>query len=185
MAQTDPPSKRANKRNSGTDHNAPAKPQYTQRVIEKMGEAARLRAAGLTFREIGKKMGHDPSYCRSLVIKALREATYESADIMRTQEGIRLDTLQRAFLLDAMNPEVDIVTRSKAASVLLRIMDRRAKLFGLDAPIEVKVDVSLTKRMNLALTDLENLVIPGDIIDEQPGTPDHSPAQITRAIGDD
>lgn len=54
---------------------------------------------------------------------------------MRAQEGDRLDALQAAVWADAMGGDV------RAVGAVLRIMDARAKLFGLYAPTEVRAEV--------------------------------------------
>ena len=98
-----------------------------------MWQAAQLRAAGLTFREIGDQLDIDPTWARTLILRALEASKYEAADLLRTQEGMRLDTLQRAHWRAALAGDV------KAAAVVLRVMDRRARLFGLDSPVQVEV----------------------------------------------
>jgi hypothetical protein len=55
---------------------------------------------------------------------------------MRTQEGMRLDRLQRAYWPAALGGDVG------AARLVLRVIDRRARLFGLDAPIKVSTEVT-------------------------------------------
>jgi len=98
-----------------------------------MVQAAQLRSAGATFREIGEALGIDGTWARQLVIRALEAAEYEAADLMRTQEGIRLDRLQRANWPAALGGD------TQAGRLVLKIMERRARLFGLDAPAKVEV----------------------------------------------
>lgn len=104
--------------------------------VEKMQQAATLRAAGLSYREIGKQMGIDFTWARELCVKALDEARYEAADMMRTQEGIRLDRLQRSLWPAALAGDV------AAARAVLGVMERRAKLFGLDSPVKVEAELT-------------------------------------------
>lgn len=104
---------------------------------ETMVKAAQLRASGASFREIGKALNIDFTWARDLVIRALEQATYESADVMRTQEGERLNRMQRAVWQQALAGDVP------AVNTVLKIMERRAKLFGLDAPVKVETDISI------------------------------------------
>lgn len=105
-------------------------------TVEKMQQAAQLRAAGLSYREIGKQMNLDFTWVRELVVRALEEAKYEAADVMRTQEGMRLDRLQRSLWPAALSGDV------AAARAVLGVMERRAKLFGLDSPVKVEAELS-------------------------------------------
>lgn len=102
-------------------------------TTETMVKAAQLRSGGATFREIGEALGIDHTWARTLVLRALEAAKYESAELMRVQEGLRLDRLQRAWWPAALNGDV------KAAGIVMRVMDRRARLFGLDAPTQIEV----------------------------------------------
>ena len=126
------------------DRSTPTHPARVKTTTETMWEAARLRSAGLTFRDIGQQLGKDPTWVRTLVLRALKESTYEAADMMRTQEGLRLDLLQRANMRDAIDPNIDPNTRIKAATIIIRVMERRARLFGLDAPVQAQVEVTAT-----------------------------------------
>ena len=120
------------------DRNSPTTPTRVQQTTETMWQAAQLRAAGGTFREIGQALDIDPTWARTLVLRALDASKYEAADLMRTQEGMRLDRLQRAHWANALGGDVN------AAKVVLRCMDRRARLFGLDAPVQAEVELKYT-----------------------------------------
>lgn len=130
-----PPS-RPDGTNHGQSHASATLPARVQTQTETMVQAAHLRASGATYREIGEALGIDHTWARTLVLKALEAATYEAADMMRTQEGQRLDRMQRAVWRDAVSGNV------AAIRTVLQIMDRRSKLFGLDSP--VKVDNTVT-----------------------------------------
>lgn len=99
-----------------------------------MLRAAALRATGASFRHIGEVLSIDPTWARTLVLRALEASAYEAADLMRTQEGQRLDRLQQAIWGQALAGD------TRAVTAVLRIMERRAKLFGLDAPIQVEME---------------------------------------------
>ena len=138
MANDGHPPTRPDGRNAGVSKNTPTAPNRVKQTTETMWKSAQLRSAGATFREIGETLGIDPTWARTLVIRALEASQYEAADLMRTQEGVRLDRLQRAHWAQALGGD------AKASAVVLRCMDRRARLFGLDAPVQAAVEVTVT-----------------------------------------
>lgn len=132
MANDGFPPTRADGRNVRKGHSK-TDPAAVGRTLELMPKAAALRAAGASFRDIGQSLGIDPTWARTLVLKALQEVAYEAADEMRTQEGERLDRLQMGLWPQATRGDV------KAVLAVVRVMERRAKLFGLDAPVKLEV----------------------------------------------
>ncbi len=137
MANDGFPPTRASGTNHGQDKNSITQPKNVKQQTEVMVQAAQLRAAGATFREVGEALGIDPTWARTLVLRALEAAKYEAADLMRVQEGQRLDRMQRSVWRDAVNGDI------AAVNTVLRIMDRRARLFGLDSPVKVDATVSV------------------------------------------
>lgn len=85
-----------------------------------------MRGAGMSYRQIGEALHCDHTWARTLVLRALDSIEAEQADQLRSIEGARLDALTRAMWPKALGGD------DKAATVVLRIMDRRARLFGLD-----------------------------------------------------
>ena len=99
-----------------------------------VSKALKLRAEGLTYREIGLKLGIDASTAQRRVKKALAETIAESVDEMRRLEGERLDALHLALWPKAMEGN------ALAVRTVLSICDRRAKLYGLDQPHQVTIE---------------------------------------------
>jgi hypothetical protein len=92
-------------------------------------EALSLRQAGKTFAEIAAKLGYsDHSGARNAVLAALRENAAEPNAEMRALELARLDALQAALWLNATAGHLGAVDR------VLKVMERRARILGLDAP---------------------------------------------------
>lgn len=137
MASDGFPPSRPDGTNHGQSRASATLPSAVKANTETMLQAAQLRAAGATFREIGEALGIDYTWARTLVLKALEAAAYEAADMMRVQEGQRLDRMQRAVWRDAINGDV------VGINTVLKIMDRRAKLFGLDSPVKLDARVSV------------------------------------------
>jgi transcriptional regulator len=97
---------------------------------EKQAEALALRRAGLSYREIADRLGyHDCSGARKLVQTAIAEIIEEPAKEVLALEIQRLDAMVAAMwpgAVEARDPEM--------LDRVLKIMDRRAKYLGLDAP---------------------------------------------------
>jgi hypothetical protein len=94
-------------------------------------EAVDLRVEGKTYREIGQELGVTPTRARQLVseaLAALQKDTAESAEELRRLELDRLDQLQSGLWEEAAGGNL------KAVGAALKIMERRARLVGLDAP---------------------------------------------------
>jgi len=100
-------------------------------AAEKQVKAMELRKAGATFREIGEKLGYTEAGARKAVMSALRKTLREPADELRTLEVERLDAMMQGLWPEALRGNPNAVTR------VLNIMERRAKLLGLDAPAKV------------------------------------------------
>jgi hypothetical protein len=94
-------------------------------------KAVQLRLAGMTYRQIGEEMGFSEQRAWSLVQKEIQRVNRhrkEAAAEMLRLELERLDRLHAAFWEQAVAGDLD------AAAFVLRLMQRRARLLGLDAP---------------------------------------------------
>ena len=108
--------------------------QRTIEARERRTKAVALRKMGWSYGRISVQLGMTKSSVHKAVTKALTDAQEHlngEADILRTQELDRLDDLQSFFWADASkgNP--------KANAQILKVMERRAKLLGLDAPTKI------------------------------------------------
>lgn len=93
--------------------------------------ALELRKAGATFEQIGKSLGIRKQSAHELVAKALKEAetkTAETAAQVKALELMRLDDLLKGLWPAASKGNPQSVEKA------LKVMERRAKLLGLDAP---------------------------------------------------
>lgn len=100
---------------------------------ERTRKALGMRLAGAEFREIAEVLGVSATTVHSDVHRALAEIPAGEADELRRLEVSRLDRLQRAVWTTALGGDLGAVDRA------LRIIDRRAKLLGLDAPQRMEV----------------------------------------------
>ncbi|MBP8128480.1 MAG: helix-turn-helix domain-containing protein [Candidatus Hydrogenedentes bacterium] len=100
-------------------------------------EALRLRAAGKPYREIARVLGIGEASAWKLVKREfdrLNAATRETAHQVRQLELDRLDALHEALWPSAKSGN------TQAIFAALRIMERRAKLLGLDAPTKLGLE---------------------------------------------
>jgi hypothetical protein len=114
-----------------------------------------MRLHGLTFHEIARKLPEagfrrvSVSRIFAIVTKALQSCRDQPARELRQLELLRLDQLQAAHYKAAMGGD------AAAAARVLSIMDRRAKLLGLDAGVEATN--SLDEARQSLLKKLESL----------------------------
>lgn len=97
-------------------------------------EALKLRSRGYTYQQIADHMACSKPTAYARVQRALAAIPAEAAEEYRRLENDRLDTLQAI----AMH---EVVTKKSMQAIdrVLHIMDRRAKLLGLDAPTKTEV----------------------------------------------
>lgn len=91
-------------------------------------QALELRLAGATYSNIAKALGVSKGYAWKLIDRAVQEVSEkcaEAAEKIRTIELARLDKMRMVLWPKRADPRVD---------TLLRISERVAKLYGLDAP---------------------------------------------------
>ena len=94
-----------------------------------------LRIRGNTFDQIATEVGFSgPSGAWQAYQRVKESHIFESVEEARQLELMRLDEMQFAIWDRAINGELS------ALSCVLKIMDRRAKLLGLDKPEKVDVN---------------------------------------------
>lgn len=98
-------------------------------AVERQARALELRKEGKGFAEIAQALGYGgPAGAYKAVTTALRKTLQEPADELRRMELERLDALHAALWPQALAGKWLAVDR------VLSVMERRAKLLGLDAP---------------------------------------------------
>ena len=99
-------------------------------AIEKQLEALEMRKAGLPYQKIADALGYsNHSGARKAVIAAMKKTLREPAEEVRELEIARLDDLINAIWHFRAKPEY--------LDRILKIMERRSKLLGLDAPTKL------------------------------------------------
>lgn len=99
--------------------------------LQRQAQALELRRMGKGFAEIAAALGIGKSQAHRLVVAGMEDARQQiaaSADDLRVEEVSRLDGMLAGLWPTARKGGVAAVDR------VLKIMERRAKLLGLDAP---------------------------------------------------
>ena len=118
---------------------------------ERTRQALELRKAGASLDQIAEKLKFaHRSNARKAIQAAIKEIYEEPAKEVLSLELARLDAMLLGLYQKAKSGDVAAVDR------VVRIMDRRAKYLGLDAPQETSVEVKSDSRDRI-LTRLEVL----------------------------
>ena len=98
-------------------------------AIAKQQQALELRKAGVSYVAIADTLGYSgPSGAFNAIQSALKRTLQEPADDLRTIEVARLDAMLLAIWPGVKQGNYGAIDRA------IRIMERRARLLGLDAP---------------------------------------------------
>jgi len=101
------------------------------RTATRRQQAVALRMSGATYQAIGDSLGITKKAAWVHVQRGLAEIqgqVREQAEMFREQELLRLDRMQVGLWTAATSGNV------KAVLAVLRIIERRSRLLGLDAP---------------------------------------------------
>lgn len=103
-------------------------------AAERRARALQLRKEGANFDQIAEELGMSRSAAHKTVQRAIAElATLAETEVaeLRALESARLDELHQAVWPQAVAGDLPALDR------VIRIMERRARLLGLDAPAKV------------------------------------------------
>jgi hypothetical protein len=102
--------------------------------LQRQQAALELRRMGIGYVEIGNRLGIGKSQAHRLVQAGLEDARAQigaEANELKSEEISRLDAMLAGLWPDARKGQQGAVDR------VLKIMERRAKLLGLDAPLKL------------------------------------------------
>ncbi len=102
-------------------------------TAEKQARALQFRASGATFAQIGLALGCSTTRAWQLVEAGLDRTVREPAEALVALECDRLDRMQLAIWPRVLKGDLH------AIDAMLKIMARRAKLLGLDAPAKHEI----------------------------------------------
>lgn len=104
------------------------------KAVDKQRQALELRMAGYTYDVIAEQTGYaDGGAAYKAVMAGIQKTLQEPAEQVRTIEVARLDKLMSGVYLQAKQGNLPAMDR------LLKLMERRAKLLGLDRPVQWEV----------------------------------------------
>ena len=99
-------------------------------AAERRRRAVEMALGGATYQQIAQGMGYaNRGTVHRIVQQALRQREVDGIDEVRLLELGRLDALQAALWGPALEGD------TRAAVVVLRLIDRRCRLLGLYAPV--------------------------------------------------
>ena len=115
-------------------------------TLEKERKVLEYRRGGLTFDLIAERLGYaNASGAHKAYQSACRRIVVEDVVAIRNAEIDRLDIAQAAIWGDVVNG-ADAQERARAILALIKIMERRARLLGLDVPVKSQVEVNIYDR---------------------------------------
>lgn len=106
-------------------------------VIERERKVLEMRRGGLTFDLIAKRLGYSgASGAFNAYQTACKRILVPEVDNLRLIETERLDIAQSAIWSNVLRGDVQSII------TLLKIMERRARLLGLDMPTRAQIEVT-------------------------------------------
>jgi len=140
------------------NHNAVPEPDQ----VDKELKVLELRRAGLTWQRIAEEIGYkDHTGAYAAYKRAIKRTMQQPADELRQAELDRIDRLQLAAWPKAMKGN------ERSILVVVKLMERRAKLLGLDVPIKIEQNITTwdgDESIDRAVKDLAQLLTRNDEI---------------------
>jgi hypothetical protein len=110
--------------------------QKAAELEAKEAKVLELRRAGFTFQRIAEEVGYaTPSGAQRALERIMTRNVPQAPDEFRWQELDRLDRMQVALWPRAMKGD------DRAIGTIVKLMERRAKLVGIDAPQRIQAEV--------------------------------------------
>jgi hypothetical protein len=134
-------------------------PTPTNRDIARQREddVVRLRTRErLTWKQIAAEMGCDDKTCREAWARARAKSHQDAAEALDAWRGEMLATCEA--ILDGLMPKV-LAGDPRAAEAATKVIERTARLLGLDAPLRVNATVTdeMTARIKALAEELAEL----------------------------
>ena len=114
-------------------------------------QALELRKAGVSYQRIAEALGfNSPQAAWKAVNSALKKTVQEPADEVRKLEVERLDAAAQAIYPSVKQGQYGAIDR------WLKIMERRAKLLGLDMPTKLDLNNSGVTKVVIEYVDSQD-----------------------------
>lgn len=125
--------------------------QKDPETVARWAEALRYRSSGMSYDQVAKSLGYaDAASAYNAVQSALDATLTEAADEYRKLELERLDRVQSALWVTATkirkarddegHPAEPSKRQLEVIDRLMKVMERRARLLGLDAATKIEAD---------------------------------------------
>lgn len=108
---------------------------HKEQWMEQAWQCYELRVRGLSLRAIGKTLGINHQTVANRLEMANRAIVLPGVEAMRKQEDERMDNLLMALEGGIRRGD------AKSIEAAIKLLERRAKLWGLDKPAELNVTV--------------------------------------------
>ena len=120
------------------NENSPNVISIDPELFEKERQVVQYRQGGATFDAIAKKLGYaDESGARAAFKRAMERMRDDALNAeMRELHRQRLEVALTAIWPDVVKGDLE------AIKVMLKILERDAKLYGIDAPVKTEVEVT-------------------------------------------
>ena len=126
-----------------------SKDQRKYEVAKRRAQALELRISGMSYRAIADALSCADSTAYELVQSALREIPAANVELLRTEH----DAMIRLLMLK-LKPRID-KGEPRAIEVATKLLERLAKLWGLDAPTRKVLEVITESVVDEAIAALE------------------------------
>ena len=119
-----------------TEVAVPTPEEKAAELEAKEAKVLELRRAGFTFQRIAEEVGYaTPSGAQRALERIMTRNIPQAPEEFRWQELDRLDRMQVALWPRAMKGD------DRAIGTIIRLMERRARLVGIDAPQRIQAEV--------------------------------------------
>ena len=118
-------------------------------IAMRKSEALQLRISGMSYRQIADAMHCSDSTAYEMVSSALKEIPARDVDELRKEQ----DSMIRSLYMQLI-PRVN-KGEPRAIEVALKLLERLAKLHGLDAPTKSIIEVITEEAVDKAIRELE------------------------------
>jgi hypothetical protein len=128
-------------------------------IVDRRRRALELRRSGATYEQVARSIAQEfslPKYNRS---RAFEDIDFALAELNREftldTEGLRRLELEKLDQLELGIWKSAIGGNSQSIKAFVLLMDRRAKLCGLDGPVKLLIEQGLDKELTTLLDILE------------------------------
>jgi hypothetical protein len=133
--------------------NSPTSPAAIER-LERDLKCVEMRRAGVGWDAIAKQLGYaDPGHAYAQFMAVMKAYPREKVEQARDVELDRYDRLQTAIWAQCLDQ--DSKNQHWAIDRALKLMDQRARLLGINAPVRQEVTVLTESSVDKAIKDLQ------------------------------